>query len=125
MKIATLVLAGAAMTLASAASAAPAGDAAHGEQLFVRCATCHTINARGANRIGPNLHGLFSRPVAHAPGFSYTAALKAQSFIWDDGRLDRWLTDPRAMVPGTAMILRNPSAADRRDLIAYLKKAAR
>jgi cytochrome c len=101
------------------------GDPAHGEQLFVRCTACHTIAAGAPNRIGPNLHGLFERGVARAPGFHYSASLQAQSFQWDDARLDRWLTNPRAMAPGTSMVLQTPSATDRRDLIAYLRKAAR
>ncbi|HWE45929.1 MAG TPA: cytochrome c family protein [Caulobacteraceae bacterium] len=114
-----------AFVFAGAAAASPAGDPVHGQQLFSRCAACHSIDAGGPNRVGPNLHGVLGRNVAAAPGFRYSDALKAQSFVWDDARLDRWLTDPRTMVPGTLMILRTQNPAERRDLIAYLHKAAR
>jgi cytochrome c len=120
-----LIGAVAALAFTAAADAAPTGDPAHGQQLFSRCTACHSIDAGGPNRVGPNLHGVVGRKVAAAPGFHYSDALRAQSFVWDDARLDRWLTDPRAMVPGTLMILRTPSDAERRDLIAYLHKAAR
>lgn len=113
------------LATAGAATAAPSGDPVHGQQLFSRCGACHSIDAGGPNRVGPNLHGVIGRQVGKAPGFRYSDALKAQSFVWDDARLDRWLADPRAMVPGTLMILRTPSDAERRDLIAYLKKASR
>jgi cytochrome c len=114
-----------ALMISSAASAAPVGDLAHGQQLFARCSACHTVEAGGPNRVGPNLHGVIGRQAGKAAGFHYTDAMKAQTFTWDDARLDRWLTDPRAMVPGTAMILRTPNESERRDLIAYLKKATR
>jgi cytochrome c len=68
---------------------------------------------------------VLGRPVAHAPGFHYSTAIQAPGFVWDDAHLDLWLSDPRAMVPGTSMILKTPSQSDRRDLIAYLKKASR
>ena len=110
---------------ASGAAAAPTGDPAHGQQLFSRCSICHSVEAGGPNRVGPNLHGVIGRQAGKAPGFRYSDALKAQTFAWDDARLDRWLADPRAMVPGTAMILRTPSSAERRDLIAYLNRASR
>ena len=34
--------------------------------------------------------------------------------------LDRWLKGPQKLVPGTAMTVEVPNAAERRELIAYL-----
>uniref|UniRef100_UPI00289CF9E5 c-type cytochrome n=1 Tax=Tianweitania sp. TaxID=2021634 RepID=UPI00289CF9E5 len=39
-------------------------DAAAGEALFKRCATCHTDDSGGANKIGPNLWNIVNRPIA-------------------------------------------------------------
>lgn len=103
---------------ASAARAAPAGDAAKGEAAFDdRCSQCHTL---GAPNQGPDLIGVVGRRAGTAPGFPYTAAMKASGLSWTPANLDRFLTNSAAMVPGTAMNVDVPSAAERRDIIAYL-----
>jgi cytochrome c len=60
------------------------------------------------------------------PGYSYSAALKSSTLVWDEATLDRWLTNPAALVPGTAMAFAGlPKPEDRAALIAYLKHPAR
>ena len=44
------------------------------------------------------------------------------SFVWDDARLDTYLTNPQAMVPGSNMAYRQPKAETRAAIIAYLKE---
>jgi len=103
---------------ATAARAAPAGDAARGEAAFDdRCSQCHTL---GAPNQGPDLIGVVGRKAGAAPGFPYTAALKASGLTWTPANLERFLANSAAMVPGTAMNVDVPSASERRDIVAYL-----
>ena len=98
-----------------------AADLAKGEATFAKCATCHTINAGGANGIGPNLHGVLGKPVAAHAGFNYSGALKEKGGTWDFKTIDGWIASPRKMASGTTMSfagLSNP--ADRANLIAWL-----
>ncbi len=107
-------------TLAGPATAANL----HGKILFLRCASCHDISAGASPKIGPNLLGVVGRRAGSLPGYSYSPAMKAQTFVWDDAMLDRWLTRPSDVVPGTAMAFAGePSAANRAAIIAYLRGA--
>ena len=82
-----------------------------------RCGMCHVIGGVG---MGPDLTGVVGRKAASVPGFNYTPALSSSGLTWTRANLDRWLTDPRALVPGTAMRVKVLNEADRRNLIAYL-----
>lgn len=103
-------------------------DAAAGEALFKRCATCHTDDAGGANKIGPNLWNIVNRPIAGHEGFSYSAAMKefgAAEKTWDYEHLDHFIAAPKALVKGTAMSFAGlKSPTDRANLIAYLRTTA-
>ena len=56
-----------------------------------------------------------------SPGFNYSAALKAMNGTWTFDALNKWLTDPRAKVPGTAMTFAGlANEKQRADVIAYL-----
>jgi cytochrome c len=105
-----------------AASAAAAQSPVRGRILFLRCASCHDIGTSPSAKIGPNLHGIIGRRVASLEGYAYSVSLKSQNFVWDAAHLDAWLTDPNAVVPGTAMAFAGiPEADDRQALIRYLE----
>lgn len=92
-----------------------------GRRVFGQCRSCHTIEAGGPNRVGPNLHGVFGRKIGTNPGFEYSAAVQAANFTWDAAQLDHWLANPQTFLPGNRMAfagVRNET--QRRDLIAYL-----
>ncbi|MFN7164214.1 MAG: c-type cytochrome [Hyphomonas sp.] len=94
---------------------------AAGNRTWKLCQSCHLTAEGAGNLVGPNLHGLFGRPVASAPGFDYSPALKAETFTWTPDQLDDWLANPRTFVPGNRMSfsgVRRPE--DRLAVIAYL-----
>jgi cytochrome c len=56
---------------------------AKGEAVFAKCTSCHTINAGGANGIGPNLHGVVGEGIGTgAGGFAFSDALKSKGGNW-------------------------------------------
>ena len=104
------------------AAAQERGDAERGATLYQqRCGACHSLDA---NRVGPKHRGVYRRQPASVPGFQYSAALRKLTEPWDDERLSRWLANPTAMAPGTAMGFRVPQAQDRADIIAFLRSPA-
>ena len=103
----------------AAAHAYADGNAAHGQQIYEsRCIACHSPDA---NRVGPMHRGVFGRKAGSLPGYTYSKALKATDFVWNDETLDKWLTNPQAFVPGQKMNFKVAKAEDRADVIAYLK----
>ncbi len=102
---------------------AAAADAERGEQIFRKCAACHTTEAGGRNRVGPRLAGLFGRTAGTVADFRYTDALKSSGIVWDETTLDAYLKDSEGFVPGTKMYGGLTLDVDRADLIAYLRKA--
>jgi len=110
------------LALAGHASAA---DSMRGKILFLRCASCHDISKTESPKIGPNLYGVVGRRAGSLPGFTYSPAMASQHFVWTEANLDRWLTKPSAMVPGTAMGFAGiANEADRKAIIAYLRNPA-
>ena len=108
------------------AAQAADGDAAAGKTVFNVCKACHTIEAGGRNRVGPNLHGIVGRKAGSADGFSYSQAVKDAGYVWDEQKLDTYLKDPKAALPGNKMAFAGvKDDAKRADLIAYLKSESK
>lgn len=110
----------AAAAFATLALPALAADPTAGERVFkTQCGACHVA---GKNGIGPNLVGVVGRHSGSVEGFRYSNANKNADITWDAAILDKYLTNPRQVVPGTTMSyagLRNET--QRADLIAYLE----
>ncbi|MCA1438664.1 cytochrome c family protein [Ensifer sp. IC4062] len=104
-------------------------DAAAGEAVFKKCASCHTVEKGGANKVGPNLWGIVNRPVASHEGFAYSAGMQTFSeggkVVWDYDHLSFFLEAPKKHVPGTAMGFAGLKKGDERaNLIAWLREQA-
>ena len=120
----------AATPAAGAAAATPdlkalmaAADPDQGTVLFLQCRACHSLEAAGPNKVGPNLHGVFGRKAGLAPGYAYSEAVTNAKIVWSDEALDHWLARPSEFLPGNRMVfvgIRKPE--DRANLIAYLKR---
>src|ERR1700688_594774 len=83
------------------ARAAHAQDAAAGARVFrTRCSICHSPQP-GRNIIGPSLFGVVGRHSGAIPDFHYSTANRASGLVWNPPTLDRYLTTPREVAPGT------------------------
>ena len=113
------------ITLLAAGVARADGDAARGQAKFGDCAACHKLEA-GVNNVGPTLHGVFTRKAGEIADFRYSPAMKRSGIAWTPETLDKFLSDPQAMVPANRMPYAGmASAGDRADLIAYLEGATK
>jgi cytochrome c len=72
--------------------------------------------------LGPKHRGVVGRRAGSVADYAYSAALKNSGLVWDEALLDRWLTNPSALVPGTKMFFQVSDAQNRADIIAFLKE---
>lgn len=88
---------------------------------FAMCKACHSVGRGGPTLVGPNLFGIAGAAAAARPGYAYSPAMKAAKLRWDRARLDAYLADPRAVVPGTKMVMPGiKDPAKRKEIIDYL-----
>jgi cytochrome c2 len=116
-----LAVAAASVVIVLSASAMAQGNIEAGRDVFSnQCIACHAI---ACNKVGPKLGGVFGRTAGTLADYpNFTAALKNSGIVWDTEILDRFLADPREMVPGTAMwVGKVEDAQRRRDVIAFLQ----
>ena len=128
MRLSTLLLATIMPTLiltaAGVARAVEAGDPALGKKVFAKYQACHSLEA-GKNKVGPTLHGVMGRASASEAEFNYSDAMQNAHLTWDAETLDKYLADPKQLVPGTKMMFPGlRKEKERSDLISYLEQAA-
>ena len=117
MVIAVAIMAAGAVR-ADPAISLPQGDAGRGQALYQACSGCHSIDD---DDIGPRHRGVVGRRAGTVPEYAYSPALKASGLLWDAATLDRWLSNPQDLVPGTKMYFSVSDPQKRADIIAYLQ----
>jgi cytochrome c len=108
------------------ALAAHAADPAAGALVFKkRCFVCHAIGPGAANKVGPELNGLFGRQTGSVPGYNYSKANKESGIVWDETIFSTYIRNPKATIPGTKMsFVGLKTDQEVEDLTAYLASFA-
>src|SRR6476646_9973445 len=114
--------------LALSAPALAQGDATKGKAAFAKCGICHQVGPGAKTLVGPELNGTVGRKAASVADYSMYSAgmmkLGDSGFVCTEEYIDKWITDPKAMIPDSPMALAFqgiPDAKERADIIAYLK----
>jgi cytochrome c len=128
MRIVGLLGLGAAVALVGLYGPALAeGDATKGKAAFAKCGICHQVGRGAKTLVGPELNGIVGRKAASVADYPYSAGMKklgADGWVWTEENIDKWITDPKALIPDSPMALAFagvPDAGERADIIAYLK----
>ena len=74
-------------------------DPARGEEVFKKCAICHSAEKGGPNLIGPDLYGVIGRKIASHEGYDYSPALKAKEGDWDYEKILKTIPAEEAFAP--------------------------
>ena len=104
------------VTAATAAAPTPATPAAFGQ-----CAVCHSVKKGERSGFGPNLFGVAGTRAGAVPGYGFSPAMKKANVVWNRDTLDRFITAPQSVVPGTKMAfpgVKDP--AKRKAIVDYL-----
>jgi cytochrome c2 len=92
-----------------------------GAVLFQSCANCHTTGVTSGN-LAPSLFRIVGRRMAARTDFTYSDAFRKLEGEWTEERLDNFLQNPNAFVPGTAMsTITITDPEERKAIIDYLK----
>jgi cytochrome c len=123
-KVASLTCGIAYAALVSALATTPGEAANAGPETFnSNCRTCHSTK-EGDNRLGPSLNKIIGRKAGTAPDYpNYSQSLKSSGITWDEATLDKFITNPDAVVPNNNMKpfngVRDPTV--RAKIIGFLK----
>ena len=95
-----------------------------GDQLFLACAGCHSLDPEDASFTGPHLAGIVGRQAGELEDYVYSPALAEASFAWDRSVLFSWIVAAESLLPGTHMLYHNHLEADEvLRLIDYLEES--
>jgi cytochrome c len=92
------------------------------------CTPCHNYDKGGEPDmygLTLNLFGVVGRKAASVAGFEYSEDLRKSGIVWDEAIIDKFITAPKKLFPGTRMEL--PGVEDvktRTGVIRYLLSLA-
>ena len=99
------------------------GDVAHGEAVFRKCKSCHSIKQGGSNKIGPKLWNVMFRPVGAVTDYKYSKALTSYGKEWSWEEMNGFLIKPSKWIPNNKMGFAGlKSEKDRASVILYLNQ---
>ena len=94
---------------------------------FRKCASCHTVEENGRNKVGPNLWNIMNRGIGQMENYKYSRKFSAwakENTSWTPELMNEWLTKSRNMVKGTKMSFRERKEKKRAATIVYLQSMA-
>ena len=101
------------------------GDVTNGEKIFKKCASCHSINKGGPNKIGPALYNVVGRKVGGVEGYKYSKTLTSYGKEWSFEELNGFLIKPASYLKGTKMSYAGlRKEVDRASVIKYLNQSS-
>lgn len=100
-------------------------NAGAGKDIFKKCASCHTYEKGGANRVGPNLYNVINAKKGHKGDYTYSSALLASEGEWNYKNLFEFLHKPRGYIKGTKMSFAGLNKSeDIANIIEFLRQEA-
>ena len=120
------IAAAAVMAMGASGTAFAQGNVESGGDVFKKCRACHLVGDGAKDTVGPQLNGVVGRKAATSETYkTYSENMKelgGKGFTWDDANLEKYLENPKAVVPQGKMAFAGlKDKADRDDVIAYLK----
>lgn len=114
-------------SIATASAQSPSTE--NGAVVFKKCRACHLVGDAAKHAVGPHLNNVVGRNAGSIDGYIFSDNLRELGqggFTWSEEQLNRYLENPKSIVPRGKMAFPGiPSLEDRADVIAYLKNFAK